>query len=520
MSKHRAFFSAAIDAPLRAFQLAFFCAACLCGNAALAEFDLDRLVFDAFPLPPPGSNAPPPRAPQRFGKLPLPIAARVEKQLILPTEANAPALAQETVDAYLDAIARTQQEASPFDQLLFEPYLALGLGYQQLGDHEQAIAAFEKAEYISRINNGLFAPEQFPIIERMITSYAARGDLGAADQRRRYLYYLASQQYGEESVEVVPSLVSLADWNMGNFDRALKAGNNVGLVSGGGGAAFGLTSSGPYQIPRVQSTRLLTPRALAMGNLYAAQSQYYQAIRNMVEPRRLTLSQLEELTDLELRLIEAVFLGAHRAGILEDPVFYLNRRVTSTGSRLRREQLALSPVSFRNGQAAYQRLQIYHDAHPRLDPIEKVLPTVGLADWNMLFDRRSTAFNLYEAAAQRLRDAGVPEERIEALFDPAVPVQLPEIAPRPNSRRQFGIPEDAPLDYDGWVDVKIRISRYGSMNKMEVLDRSENVTREVERRLRRVLRASPFRPSLSAALAREAQEFSVRYYFKELPEAG
>jgi len=498
----------------RAWSGVFLTCLALTAPTAKAEIDIDQLIFDAFPLPASTSSLPKPRFPTHFLTLPPPAGARIELQLKKPGAADTPQRAQAAVDGYLDMITDKQQEGSPFDQLLFEPYLSLGLGYQQMGDHEQAIAAFEKAEYISRINNGLYAPQQFPIIERMITSYVARGELARADERRRHLYYLTAQHFGEDSLEVVPTLTALADWNMGFFDRALSAGNNVGFIS----TNTNMLAAGPGQmrIPRGTNSRMFTPRGMALVNLSAAQNQYYNAIVNILRPRRVSAAQLDQLMDLELRLVESVFLGAHRFGLLEDPVFYMNRRVANSGSRLHTQEIALNPASFKNGQAAYERMQIYQNIDSTADPITRILPSVGLADWHVLFDRRNRARDLYLSAAQRLSDAGASRDQIEAMFEPAVPVQLPEFAPRPHSRRQFGIAEDTPLDYDGWVDVRLRISRFGTASRVEILGGSDNVTRPLERRLQRVIRHAPFRPSLSSVQADAAQDFELRYYFKEI----
>jgi tetratricopeptide (TPR) repeat protein len=487
-------------------------------RSASADIDLDRVVFDAYPLPASDTVMEAPHFPTQPQIAAQPIATRMAEEINLPLNPE-PEIAAAAVVSYQDSLDSTQNETSPYDQSLLEQYLSLGLSYQQLGDHEEALAALEKAEYISRINNGLHAPEQYRIIERMIASYVAEGRMSEADDKRQYLYYLSSQQYGEDSLEVVPSLTALADWNMSTFDHALSAGNNVGFISGNNDSLDSFTAR-DGTISRVNGTRMFTPRGIALSNLYSAQVQYHQAIVNLLRPRRADAARLDQLTDLELRFVEAVFLGAYRDGILEDPVFYMSQRVLGTGSRVRQPVLSPNLASFRNGRAAYERMRIYQQLNPKADAVAKVLPTLGLGDWNLLYNRRERAMEQYQAAALQLHEAGVPQERIAALLEPEVPVQLPEFAPRPNSRRQFGIEEDSPLDYDGWIDVHLRISRFGAANQVDILAKSDNVTRELERRLNRVIRNSPFRPSLSAALANEAQEFTLRYYFKELPESA
>src|SRR5690606_40446697 len=110
---------------------------------------------------------------------------------------------------YLDTIDTRLDTVTPYDHALFDQHLALGLSYQAAGDHEKALEAFEHAEYLSRIDKGLFAPEQFPLNEHMIDSYLAQGDLRHASERRQYLFRITRLYYGEDSLELVPSLATL-----------------------------------------------------------------------------------------------------------------------------------------------------------------------------------------------------------------------------------------------------------------------------------------------------------------------
>jgi len=396
-------------------------------------------------------------------------------------------------DDYLRQIARTEQQFSPFDSILFEQYLGLGLSYQLQGDHENAITAFEKAEYISRINNGLYAPDQFPIIERMIDSYLATGNVAAANSRQQYLLYVNTQHYGENSLEVVPVLNALGDRNMHTFLNALHAGNYVGFISGGRG-----------------SSRNLTPRALAYMNVYRAQDQYYRAIMSLVDNKKFDTNQM---TSLELKLIEAIFLGAHRQGILDNPVFYMKGRRERTGSRIMRDELNSNSMSFINGRNAWSRMRIYEQVNTESTPLDKVRPMLGLADWHRLFNRRKRANDLYLEARDYLVEQQIAPDIIEAIFNPAVPVQLPWFAPRPNSRRFLGIAEEEQPIWDGWLDVSFTLSKYGTASNIKILGHSDNTTREIERRLRRVIQHSPFRPRILDKEETTSSEVQVRYYF-------
>jgi len=67
-------------------------------------------------------------------------------------------------------------ENGPFSPELFQTLIDLGSQYQLIGEHEQAIEIFGRAEFVSRINEGLSNPDQFISIEKSIESHLALED--------------------------------------------------------------------------------------------------------------------------------------------------------------------------------------------------------------------------------------------------------------------------------------------------------------------------------------------------------
>ena len=174
------------------------------------------------------------------------------------------------IEQYEEQLAAIEGDAGPFATDLYETLLALGNQYQQLNDHESAIEVFERAEYVSRINHGLFHPEQVASIEGLIESYVAIGDLRNANAKQRYLIYLSEQYFGENNLNAIPSIISLAEQNMTNYERVL----NMPVQP-----SMSFSSSG--------SARQPTPRQIAFGSLYQAQQNYVRAISTLTENRAL-----------------------------------------------------------------------------------------------------------------------------------------------------------------------------------------------------------------------------------------
>jgi len=447
---------------------------------------IDLVLFEPQPLE--GSPAPL-----------LPAAATVAIAADAPAAGTPPD--SDTTEAdiarYLAAIAEEELANGPFTPNLLEPFLAVGRIYQQLDDHEAALEALGKAEYISRINEGLYAPQQFEIVKAMIDSHLATGDLQQANQRQQYLLFIQQEYYGEESLQVVPALETLAEWNMDAFRSMLNQINASGFAIGLNTRAGG-------------SGRTMNPRVLAFGNLFTAQRSYYQAIVNLVTNRDFRNPLLPEL---EQDLIEAIYLGANREAILEDPDFYIDKSSIRTGSRIRRSGLNGASLAFQNGRNAWHRMRIYLENDPRATPEQIAESIIGLGDWHLLFNRSSIAIDYYREAHAFLQAREVPASRIASLLNPVVPQQLPDFTPLPHSRAKFGIPADSSIGWDGHIDVSFSLSRFGNVRGLKLLDASDNVSPELERRLRRLLRSAPFRPRLIDGTPVADDAVTLRYYF-------
>ena len=173
-------------------------------------------------------------------------------------------------------------------------------------------------------------------------------------------------------------------------------------------------------------------------------------------------------------------------------------------------------MSYINGRNAWMRMQIYVENNPAATPLDVARTMLGQADWNMMFNRRVTAREQYAEIHDYLQTSGLEEAEINALLHPPLPVQLPEITFRPHTRQHLGVPEDAQIAWQGYIDLGFSISRYGNVQGIRILGKSDNVTSRLERRLRKVLHNSPFRPRLADGEPLKQDEVQLRYYFAEI----
>ena len=131
--------------------------------------------------------------------------------------------------------------------------------------------------------------------------------------------------------------------------------------------------------------------------LMEAQMLYLQAIRVFLRQKAYSS---DELRELETKLIRSSYAygGSYQVG----------RRKPGAARFVRRRQRA--PLS------------------QRIDAL------IQIADWDLLFDQRPLALELYEDIHAFLKQRGVAQASIDELFSPETPHMLPTFAARPRGR--------------------------------------------------------------------------------------
>ena len=131
---------------------------------------------------------------------------------------------------------------------------------------------------------------------------------------------------------------------------------------------------------------------------------------------------------------------------------------------------------------------------------------IELADWNLLFNSFGYAMVSYEKALAKFRSRGGDESQVAALFSPATPVPLPAFIPNTSV---FGEEHNV----RGTIDVEIEVNRYGGVRDVSVVDASGNASDAVQKRLRRFVYRSRFRPRFVDGDWQRSDRFVQRYEF-------
>ena len=110
---------------------------------------------------------------------------------------------------------------SPFDTDQLDPLISSGIRSQELGNHEQALVAFQKAFEVARIQNGLFSESQVPIIESIISSEIELKRWEAVNKNYEYLEHLYGKIYTVDNPEFNLALQKISSWHVNALDLNL-----------------------------------------------------------------------------------------------------------------------------------------------------------------------------------------------------------------------------------------------------------------------------------------------------------
>ena len=90
---------------------------------------------------------------------------------------------REASDALEQLILDIEDSQGRYAPELIQPLSLLGKAQMATQDYMQAVETFDRAIHLTRINSGLFAPEQVPLVYLQADAYVAMSDLRNAQQR-------------------------------------------------------------------------------------------------------------------------------------------------------------------------------------------------------------------------------------------------------------------------------------------------------------------------------------------------
>lgn len=440
------------------------------------------------------------------------------------------------ISRYEQEIGRMMENAGPYSNPLREQYEALGELYQRSGDHVKAIATFENAMHIDRVNDGLFTLRQISLVQNIIESYMAMGNIEEVDDRQEYLYYIQQKTYEKDDPRLLAAKEAWADWNVESY---LRTGARGGAYSNG--LALSNRVSQEYvaiqnprtgafiYVPRNQMPNILGTSATmanpTVTDFYMRSSTYAVPTEQIIDERLKRARDLyEEIidspneefrntrdTEIEHKLVSIAYAIKRQLDELESNI----EENSFTYNRFSAPRLSDPTVTrgYNKGKESLQAIATRLEEQPDSDPVQLALAYIDLGDLHLGFDRVSPGEEAYKKALAILTAADFSTAEISALFNPDPLIPVPGFAPHPYSRGFFGLAPDAPLDYKGYVDVTLAIDRSGDVKDLRIEAATDNTTQRLRRVLLDYLREHRMRPQVKDASIASRLPMTLRIYY-------
>ena len=298
-------------------------------------------------------------------------AAPIVIDMAAPLEPErAPPLLTEpsALGVYRSYIESMETNAGAFAPGLTEQLLGLGLNLQALDRHAEAAKVLKRGVHVSRVQSGLYAADQIPLLRAEIRSLIALGMFDEVDEHQRYLARVESEALTDTPASIT-ALIDQGEWAEQAWD--LRLGDQEAHPE------HLARSWEYYRLAYNQSTQLYGERSLEL------------------------LKPLEGMLRLQYRFADLQRENASNSQF--DGSSY--RQTSALGGAYRRGEAVLSTIfglKLVNGSSAG----------------EQARDLTRLGDWARWMGRRSDSRSYYDKAWRRITPPPVVPEEPEAATLP------------------------------------------------------------------------------------------------------
>jgi len=371
------------------------------------------------------------------------------------------------VDEYQTSIEEIESSKGVYDEDLSQQLFSLGLAYQQKGDHGKAIKTLTRSLHLERINNGLYSTSILPILNTLIFSLAKEEQWDSVDSRYSYLKWLYEQNYNEEHIETYFLKMKMANWYLKSYNLKRQKEPIIDL----------LNSYKTYE------------QALKM------------AIKNYGSTDLRVIAPLHELILVNYLIATSNFIAPLMS---VDPEGRIVKTTSITGKKL----AALKYRSLSLGVSLFKQEMDIYLKQPIINYMLVTRIKLKLADWYLMYGKRETALNLYQAAYHYLKDNSAITKEVRDLF--SLPVALPNF---PNILVKTNVlPSNEISDSDSnYVIASIDVTRYGKVKNINFVS-SNPTDNAMSSRTFKFLKQTKFRPKIVEGNVISAEEVHLQIF--------
>jgi tetratricopeptide (TPR) repeat protein len=392
----------------------------------------------------------------------------------------------------------------------------LGLAYQMLGRHDEALATFAQATDLAVQLYGEDTLEQIPALEQSIISHLERNEISAITEKEEFIYEINARNYEADSPEMYAAMTNLADWYTSAYFKSNYLGDSrrqnirsstlqrperqVGIAEGGSGSMESIANG---TIRDISLNDLIDPRLQKIDDLYENYQESYSSnttLATVLEVAR-RIARLAYHADQEMNF--------ERVSNTFDANYTGSREEALRNSEERRDE------SYRSGKEALQYVANLIADIEGINAQQKTLTMLDLADWDLAYGRIDSARQFYRVAYQLLIDDNFNVASIDAALAPTIPVMIPRNGAFPATLQTSGKQglQEA-IDYKGYIDVSFGLDVLGNATGINFLGASEDAnTGRIQNTLQDVLQMTKFRPVLRGGELNEQPAMQLRYYY-------
>lgn len=355
-------------------------------------------------------------------------------------------------------IADIESSSTRYDMRLARPLTVLGDAKLGIGDSPAALAAYERALHITRVNRGLFDADQVDIVYREAVVHASMGDRDTADLRHEYAFEILLRTYGPMNPELFSGLFTIAKWHQNN--------NNI------------FTARDFFQ--------------------HAA----YLAKKHFIPGDERTIKALQGFAE-----------SFRRERFPNVPSYFPPERNQHQSSRYRSSHSRRGYATINNfapGERALIDIVNFKQANPEATESEIANAFLELADWYLMFGKPNRAFPLYSRVWELLES---DPNSLATVFNSPTPLYLP--MPKDPDPPPSAIRGDSK---EGIVELTVNMSDLGTITKYNIV-RSEPKGM-MDRKVTRAARLARYRPVFVKSQPMPTKAFKVEHEFTYFPKVS
>lgn len=378
-----------------------------------------------------------------------------------------------SIQRFNESIVDAETVAGVWGNSLVEQLGTLGSLQQQQGDFTGAIETHERAVHVQRINAGLHTVDQVPLIQSMVESYIAMGEWVQVDTYQNYLFYIQQKFYGNNDPRLITGLGDLANWHIHAF--TLREGESLAM--------------------RLSSAQMLFKAAARMVEVHFGQDdeRYVEYLRGVARSAYLVAQN----QDLLRELARAQFRAPQET--LRDMLYW---------------HFPIVPTGFRAGEDALLAIREYY-SEKEDSAVQLAEATAQVADWYLLFSRRTAARNMYLEAWDAVAGEENAEELRRELFGRVREIPVYAFDNKEWQIRNLGFMADKEEVQFDLVDIELDVTQWGEVRNISTISEESPTTNSQHSWVRRNIRDSLFRPVLidGGMVRSNDNRFRYRYWY-------